>query len=199
MFLDLVLEFLSTLQGAQAYAGVFVLLLLCGMGAPLSQDMILLAAGSFTLIGTMQPLPLVLVAAAGLLAGDAFGFWVGHDWGAKWVRKPWAANFVPPERLPAIEAGVRRYALPLSFVTRFLPGQRSTLFFLAGTFRMPYRPFLVGDGVGALVHAALFVYGARGLGWHWQALQAPFDHVDDVLTAVLAAALFIALWRRRRR
>lgn len=198
MLLDLVLGWFSTLQGLQAYECLFLLMLLCGMALPVSQDMLLLAAGSFTTIGMLQPVPVVLVAAAGLLAGDAFTFWTGHHFGARWVRKPWAATFVAPQRLPAIEERARRYGLPFSLVTRFLPGQRSTLFFLAGTFRMPYRRFLVGDGIGALLHAGLFVYAARSLGWYWSSLRAPFEQADNLLTAGLVVALFVLLWRSRR-
>ena len=194
MFLDLVLGFLSSIQGPPAYGWLFLLLALCGMGLPVSQDMLLLAAAGFTLLGALQPGLLVIVAALGLLAGDAFSFWVGHQWGARWVRRPWAARFVLPERLPGMEGAARRYALPFSFVTRFLPGQRGTLFFLAGSLRMPWRPFLIGDGVGALVHAGLFTYGVRSLGWHWTRLQAPFDRADDLLTAAVVLLVIVALW-----
>ena len=199
LFLEIVLGFLSSLQGPQAYGWVFLLLALCGMGAPVSQDMLLLAAAGLTLLGAMQPVPLVVVAALGLLAGDAFTFWVGHHWGARWVRRPWAASFVAPESLPGLEDKARRYALPFSVVTRFLPGQRSTLFFLAGTLRMPYRPFLLGDGVAAVVHAGLFTYGVRTLGWGWPQLRAPVARVDDLLTAALVLLVIALLWLKPRR
>ena len=199
MFLEIVIGYFSALHGTQAYSWLFLLMALCGMGAPVSQDMLLLAAGGFTLTGAMQPVPVVFVAAAGLLAGDLFTFWVGHHYGARWVRRPWAANFVPQEKLPGMEAAARRWALPFSFVTRFLPGQRSTLFFAAGSLRMPYRDFLAGDGVAALLQAGLFTFGARSLGWHWSALSPRFDRVDDVLTALLVVAVFLLLWRTRRR
>jgi len=199
VILELVLGFLSSLQGLQAYGWVFLLLALGGMGAPVSQDMLLLAAAGMTLLGAMQPGPLLAVAALGLLAGDVFTFWVGRHWGARWVRRPWAASFVAPERLPALEDKARRHALPSSFVTRFLPGQRSTLFFVAGTLRMPWRAFLVGDGVAAIVQACAFTYGVRELGWRWSHLRAPFDRVDDVLTAGLVVLVLVALWRKPRR
>ena len=198
MIFELVLGVLSSLQGQRLYELVFVLLFLCGTGAPLSQDLVLLGAAGLTLIGNLQPVPLVVVAAAGLLLGDLFTFWVGHHWGAAWVRRPWAARFVPPDRLPAMERAASRHAFASSIVTRFLPGQRSTLFFVAGTLRMPYRPFLLGDGLAALVHAGGITYGVRALGWRWTTLRAPLARADDVLTGVLVL-LAVALWMRARR
>lgn len=199
VLLELVLGVLASLHGVRAYEALFLLLFLCGLGMPFSQDMLLLAAAASTLFGAMAPAPLFAVAVAGLLAGDAFTFWIGRRWGARWVRRPWAARFVPPDRLPAWEATARRYALPFSFVTRFLPGQRSTLFFVGGTLRMPWGRFLAGNGVGAIVYVGVLLYGARSLGWGWSRLQEPFDRVDNVLTAVLLLLVFAALWRLGRK
>jgi len=196
VLLELVLGYLSTLRGLQAYEAVFLLLFLCGSGLPLSQDMVILAAAGYTLFGAMAPGPLLVVAVAGLLAGDALTFWIGRHWGARWVRRPWAARFVPPEKLPALEERARRFALPFSFVTRFLPGQRSTYFFVGGTLRMPWGRFLVGNGVGAIVQVALFMYGVRTLGWSWSRLSGPFDTADNVLTGLLLIALAGWLWTR---
>lgn len=191
---DLFFSFLQSLQGTAAYELLFVLLFLCGIGAPISQDILLLAAATLPLAAV----PLLVVAWLGLLAGDALTFYLGHHYGARWVRRPWAARFVPPDRLPAMEAFMRRFGAPFTLVTRFLPGQRNTLFFVAGTLRLPYRTFFLWDGVAAALHVAVLVYGARALGWRWQSLQAPFSRADDVLTAALVLVLF-ALWLRGRR
>src|SRR5690348_1582614 len=106
VLLELVLGYLASLRGVQAYEAVFLLLFLCGIGMPLSQDMLLLAAAGFVSLGAMAMGPLLLVCVLGLLAGDALTFWTGRHWGARWIRRPWAARFVPPERLPAIEESV---------------------------------------------------------------------------------------------
>jgi membrane protein DedA with SNARE-associated domain len=194
VLLELVLGHLASLRGVQAYEAVFLLLFLCGIGMPLSQDMLLLAAAGFVTLGTMAAGPLFVVSVLGLLAGDALTFWTGRHWGARWIRRPWAARFVPPERLPGIEESVRRHAVLGSVLTRFLPGQRSTLFFVAGTLRMPWGRFLLGDGIAAMLHVGVLFYGARALGWNWSGLREPFDRADDVLTGLLLVVVLLALW-----
>src|SRR5690606_34288626 len=92
----------------------------------------------------------------------------------------------------------RRYGFVLAFITRFLPGQRSTLYFIYGTLRLPYRTFFIADGLAALIHVPLFVYAARSLGWQWQGLQPRFDTADGILTLALIAIL-LAWWLRERR
>src|SRR4051812_45638562 len=111
------------LRGVDAYQFLFLVLFACGIGGPISQDVMLLATGAFTLQGLMQPVPAMVVAWLSLIAGDTLTFWTGHHWGARWIRRPWAHRFVPPAALPALEAGALRWGGALSFITRFLPGQ----------------------------------------------------------------------------
>ena len=198
MFLDLAITFLTAQQGLPAYGWLFTLLFLCGIGLPVAQDVLLIAAAQQTLAHAMNPLLLVVVAVLGLVAGDALTFWTGRHWGARWVRQPWAARFVPPQRLPALEDMARRHAVPASFVTRFLVGQRSTLFFIAGTLRMPWRGFLWGNGVAAVLHVVMLLSAVRMVGWRWPDLQDAFDRADDRLTVALVVLLFV-LWMRGRR
>ena len=85
MFLEIVLGLLATMQGAAAYAVAGWLLFSAGVGAPLGQDVLLLATARF---GSFETLPLMIVAWLGILAGDALSMWVGHRYGARWIRKP---------------------------------------------------------------------------------------------------------------
>lgn len=194
LLLDLSLSWLSSLNGLSAYGCLFLLLFLCGIGAPIAQDLLVLAAAALGL----QALPLIAVAWLGIVAGDALTFYWGHHYGAKWVRDPRAAHFFPAERLRKSEEIARRFALPLCFLTRFLPGLRSTLFFVGGTLRISYRSFFLGNGIAALLHVGVLVYGVHALGWRWQQVQAPLDNADNLLTAGLVL-LFVMLWLRSRR
>ena len=195
VFLDLLLGLLATLHGAEAYAMAAWLLFAAGIGVPLSQDTLLLASAR---LGSMEPLPLMMVAWLGVVAGDALSVWIGRRYGARWIRKPWARRIVSQERLPELEGKMRRYGFVLSFATRFLPGQRATLFFIFGTLRLPYRTFFLADGLAAWIQVPLFVHGARSLGWQWQALRPRFDRADDILTLAVLAVL-VAWWLRERR
>lgn len=195
MFLEIFLGLLASLQGAAAYGLVSFLLFSAGVGAPLSQDVLLLASAK---LGSMQPLPLIIVAWLAVMAGDTLSMWIGHRYGSRWIRKPWARRIVALERLPGLEDKMRRYGAVLAFVTRFLPGQRATLYFIYGTLRLPYRTFFIADGIAALIQVPLFVFGAHSLGWEWQVLQPRFDRADDIL-ALAVIAILLAWWLRERR
>jgi membrane protein DedA with SNARE-associated domain len=194
---ELFLGYFYALDPGSMRACVFLVFFSCGLGMPLSQDLFLLAAATTTLMGVLKPVPLVLLAWAGLLAGDTVTFWTGRYFGARWIRLPWAQRYVPPPALARVEAGTRRWGPLLAFAARLLPGQRGTLFFVYGTLRMPWWQFLAFDALAAAVHVPLLVYGARALHWRWEAWQGPLDHVDDVLT--LGLVVLVIWWVRRQK
>ncbi|HET8748384.1 MAG TPA: VTT domain-containing protein [Ramlibacter sp.] len=203
MFQQLALEVLAALRGSEAYTLLFLLTATAGIGAPWAQEIVLLAGAELALRpGGLNALAFAALAWLAILAGDALSVWIGHRYGARWVRRPWAARFVPPRRLPGLEEGMRRHAAPLSFVTRFLPGQRGTIFFIAGALRMPWRPFLAADALAALIQVALAQVGVRSLGWEWQAFRGGVESADNVLTLGLVAVLvvwWIGAWKSERR
>jgi membrane-associated protein len=199
MLQQIALDVLATLHGGPAYGLLFLLVASAGIGAPWAQDILLLAAAGLGLhAGGLDPLAIAATAWLAILAGDALSVWFGHRYGARWVRRPWAARFVPPQRLPGLEEGTRRHAALLSFVTRFLPGQRATLYFIFGSLRLPWQPFLAADALAALIQVGVAQVGTRSLGWNWQAFAGPVDGADTVLTIALIVVL-VAWWIRARK
>jgi membrane protein DedA with SNARE-associated domain len=196
VFLEPAILLLYALRaGMEGYVGWFLALFSSGIGAPLSQDALLLAAAAATRIGSLRPVPLIFLAWLAVLAGDLLTFWTEHCFGARWIRKPWAARFVRPESLPMLEEGARRWGALAAFVTRFLPGQRVTLLFIAGTLRMSYGRLLLADGLAALIQVPLVFYGVRALDWQWERLRGPIDNVDNLLTIALVIVL-VSAWQK---
>lgn len=200
--LDSVLPFLHSLQGAPAYALLFALLFSCGIGAPINEDILLLAAAALTLNGVMDPIPLMIVSWFGLIAGDALVFHWGHRFGARALRHRWGARIVSPHRLESVQETMSRYGPAYIFVVRFLPGIRTMLFFAAGSLKMPYRHLFVFDGIAAAIELPILVSTVRYIGGRWQEITSWFQRSADVLTigllVVLVAAFAYGRWRRAR-
>lgn len=200
--LDSVLPFLHSLQGFPAYSLLFALLFSCGIGAPINEDILLLAAAALTLNGVMDPIPLMIVSWFGLIAGDALVFYWGHRFGARALRHRWGARIVSPQRLESVQDTMRRYGPAYIFVVRFLPGIRTMLFFAAGSLKMPYRHLFVFDGIAAAIELPILVYTVRYIGGRWQEITGWFQRSADVLTIglliVLVAAFVYGRWRRAR-
>lgn len=196
------MAFLQSLQGLPAYALLFALLFSCGIGAPINEDILLLAAAALTLRDVMEPVPLMVVAWFGLIGGDALVFHWGHRFGTRLLRHRWASRIVSETRLAALQETMRRYGPAYIFVVRFLPGVRTALFFAAGSLKMPYRHLFIYDGLAAVVELPLLVYGVRYVGGRWQEIMQLVSQFQGWLVAgvvaLAGAAWLFGRWRRSK-
>ena len=198
--MDSVMAFLQSLQGAPAYGLLFGLLVASGFGLPINEDILLLAAAALTLRGVMEPLPLIAVAWVGVVSADALVFHWGHVFGARVLRHRHLARVMPEPRLLAMQQTMLRYGPAYIFLVRFMPGLRTTLFFAAGSLKMPYRHLFVFDGAAALIELPLLVYGVRYVGGRWHEILDGVQRFQGVLIpAVLLLAVAFWLLRRQRR
>ncbi len=195
--MESVWPFLQSLQGLPAYALMFALLFGCGIGAPMNEDIVLLAAAALTLKGVMEPVPLMAVAWLGLIGGDALVFHWGHRFGTRLLRQPFLARLVSEARLEAMQATMRHYGPAYIFVVRFMPGIRTALFLAAGSLKMPYRHLFVYDGAAALVELPLLVYGVRYVGGRWEEILQLIHRFQSIIVPTVVL-LVLALWLYRR-
>lgn len=195
--MESVWPFLQSLQGLPAYALLFALLFGCGIGLPMNEDIVLLAAAALTLKGVMEPPALMVVAWFGLVGGDALVFHWGHRFGTRLLRKPFLARLMTETRLESMQATMRRYGPAYIFVVRFMPGVRTALFLAAGSLKMPYRHLFIYDGVAALVELPLLVYGVRYVGGRWQEILDLFQRFQSVIVPGILLML-VAVWLFRR-
>ncbi len=191
--MESVWPFLQSLQGAGAYALTFALLFGCGIGLPMNEDIVLLAASALTLKGVMEPVPLMVVAWFGLVGGDALVFHWGHRYGTRLLRIPFFARMVSEQRLQTMQATMLRYGPAYIFVVRFMPGVRTVLFLAAGSLKMPYRHLFIYDGLAALIELPLLVYGVRYVGGRWEEILALVHRFQGVIVFLILLSL-LAAW-----
>jgi len=196
--LDAVWPFLQSLQGAPAYGLVFVLLIICGIGLPINEDIVLMGASALTLKGVMEPVPLMVVSWFGLLCGDGMLFHWGHRYGTRVLRMGFFARMMSEQRLESMQAIMRRYGPAYIFVVRFMPGVRSLLFLAAGSLKMPYRHLFIFDGLAAMIQLPLLVYGVRYVGGRWEEILELMHRFQGVIIPAILI-LLLAIWLLRRR
>jgi len=164
--LDLLVNFFTT----NGYLAVFVVLLICGFGVPIPEDITLVAGGVIAGLGYANVHVMCAVGLIGVLAGDSAMFLVGRVFGERALRLRWVAFLLTPRRYARVQAKYSRYGNRLMFVARFLPGLRSPIFLTAGmTRRVSFLRFFLLDGFAALISVPVWVYlgyyGAQNHEW----------------------------------
>lgn len=162
-----IFESISALSSGAAYAAVFGVLLICGLGVPIPEDITLLVAGVLTTTGHFS-LPGALAAGFfGVLVGDAVLFFMGRRFGSRIFGLPGFRRFLTPERIAKAEDRVRRNGHFICFVARFLPGLRAPIFAIAGAMGVRPAVFILQDGFAALISVPVWIYLGHWVGNNW--------------------------------
>lgn len=195
------------------YAVVFSVLVLCGFGLPLPEDIILVTGGLLawrasplgeaTLAGMLRDpglLTMIGFGMAGILVGDSIIFFAGRKLGHRVAEFGPLRRIITPQKLTAAETLLRRRGNVVVVVARFLPGLRAPTYFTVGHAKLPYWEFLLFDGAAALVSAPLWVC----LGFYFgsniaEALRTAtrFGHYILAAALVVVGAIAIRWWQRR--
>jgi len=144
------------------YLGIFVTLILGGIGLPFPEDATLLLSGFLIAHGTIKLFPTFLIVYPLILIIDFFVFFVGKRYGRMLVRHKIFGKLTSPEKLLKLEDKFRRRGALVILFGRHILGLRTPIFLAAGVTRMSITKFLIVDGTTALLTVALF-WGGIGL------------------------------------
>ena len=184
------------------YLAVFVMLLICGFGVPVPEDVTPVAGGVIAGLGYADVNTMFAVGMAGVIIGDGLVFTIGRFQGERLMRFKPVQRIITPERFQAAQGAFHKYGRWVMFVARFLPGLRTPVFFTAGmSKRVSFGTWLLMDGVAALISVPIWVYlgyfGARNFDWMFKVLHR-FQYGIFALLAVGGVALGVVWWRRRK-
>jgi membrane protein DedA with SNARE-associated domain len=154
------------------YFAVFGMLLLCGFGLPVPEDITLVAGGVITglacpmsdhfwssLAACHQVHLMFAVSMAGVLIGDLTMLTFGRILGVNITKYRWFRRILPEKRFRMVKDKVTKYGAWIVFAARFMPGLRSPIFVMTGiTRRVSYAKFVMIDGTAALISVPIWTY-----------------------------------------
>ncbi len=157
---------LASILASHPHPFTFALLVLTGIGLPLPEDVILLAAGAVVSWGRTGYYPIVGVALLGVLVGDLILFLLGRRYGPRLLARGPFRYLAGRRRVERAREMLARRGAGAVFLARFVAGIRFVVFFLAGAGGMPTATFVLLDLSGALLSVPLvvlvgYVFGAN--------------------------------------
>lgn len=176
--------------------GPFLVLLLCGLGLPVPEDIVLVSAGALGEIDGRTWMEVSALMYAGVMLGDSTIFLAGRFFGARLRGSRWFQRYFSEKKQAKVEDLFDRYHSWVLFVGRFLPGLRAPIFFTAGSTRVKFWKFFFFDGLAALISVPFFVWLGH---WLWREFKDDIAQLDRALdrtqtyTMVVAAVLLIVV------
>jgi membrane protein DedA with SNARE-associated domain len=185
------------------YAAVFIVLLACGFGLPIPEDVTLVAGGIISGMGYTHVHTMVIVGLLGVLAGDGIMFLMGRIFGQKILKFRLIAALMTPERYEKVQEKFEKYGSGVLFFARFMPGLRSPIFLTAGmSGKVSTWKFLLMDGVAALVSVPAWVYigyhGANNREWLLSTLKHGQNGIF-IFLGIVVLAFVVYLYSQRKK
>jgi len=191
--------FLGEIFGEFSYLAPFIVLLLCGVGLPLPEEVTLIGSGILLYRGEVEFVPIVLVCSAAILLGDSVPYWLGRKYGNNALRVKWVARLLHPERMERLRQRFEAHGNWATFACRFFAGIRIPGYFVAGTMGMKYPRFFLLDALGVLISVPISIYFGKLFGGHVDTLKERVHDMHLILAFAALSLLLILLVRRRRR
>lgn len=166
--MDLLVNFFTD----YGYWAVLFVLIICGFGVPIPEDITLVSGG---IIAGLYPENvnvhlMFLVSMFGVLLGDSIMYWLGRIYGVKILRFKPVRRVINLKRLRMVRQKFEQYGNRVLFTARFLPGLRAPIYMISGiTRRVSYTRFVLIDFFAAVISVPIWVYlgyyGANNREW----------------------------------
>ena len=187
---DAVSIFLTT----WGYGALLILLVLTGVGSPIPEDLLLVAAGCLVSAGVFEWHLVLGVAGVGVVASDLMLYVAGRHIG--WRTTHWPeGSFLSPNRLQRATRWFARCGDGIVLIARLVPGTRAVVFVTAGVHSIPMSRFLTYDVIGAAVWVpsmlALGSFAGSRAG-NLESIMNGFAHAGTLI--LVGACLLFLTW-----
>jgi membrane-associated protein len=187
---------ISALHG-YGYPALWFIVFIAAIGAPISGNLLLYAAGAFAAFGDFNIFIVFFVAVSAAVMGDNVGYFIGWKVGPPlllWLERQRRWRFITPRSLERGRVFFRRRAGWAIFITRFLiVVLGGPVNWLAGIERYHYRSFLFWDIAGQILGAIIPLAIGYSFAESWSEAESIFGALSGFLLAFLTA-LMIFIW-----
>ena len=187
---------LQALLQAGSLPIIVAALLAAGLGVPIPEDPVLLAAGVIahrTWLPWWVVLPTAYVSA---ILADCMLFLLARHFGHALLTVPPLRWLLTPARRASVSALFAKRGARAVFVGRHLAGARALVFVFAGIQKMPLRQFLVWDSLAGLITIPVIFSLGFLLSAHVAAVQEGLARVEHWAAATVAVT-GLAYWMYR--
>ena len=172
------------------------ILLLCGFGLPVPEDIILISGGYLSHLGIIDVRIFLPLAMFGVLAGDSTMFLLGRKLGYPFLQKKFARRFISTQNLSRAEDAFEKYGDRIFFAARFLPGLRTPIYFTGGALKAKFYKFFIFDFFAAIISVPVWIFGAYFGGEYLERVIHVGKNVQFGIIAFIVLLVVITMgWR----
>lgn len=177
-----------------SYIGVFVLMALESMIAPIPSELVMPFAGFLIFTGHFDPVWVMVASSLGSIVGSMLSYGMGVL-GEPVVLRYGRYLLLNQHHLEWTKNFFNRHGGKTIFISRFIPVVRHLISIPAGTARMPLVPFITYTAIGATMWNGFLTYCGVRLKENWRLIQQYTHILDFLVLAALLAAVAYFVWK----
>lgn len=186
------------------YLGLFIFLILGGIGFPFPEDAVLIICGFLMSTNVISPVPAVVVVYSGLMIADFSLFLIGRRYGRRLIHHERFRKVISAEKVSLLEEKFKRIGALLIVLGRHVIGLRTQIFLVAGLMGMPALKFIIVDGITSLITMIIMIGVGYAGGHSIEVIRrdiSRIEHFAVVISVLVVTILFIFIyfnWRRKK-
>lgn len=182
------LNFLTP-YGTHSYYVMFGILIACGFGFPMPEDIVLITGGMLASRDIVDIWMVNLICMAGVLGGDSAVFMIGRRFGPALKQKSFFRRIVSERIDRRVDRVIQKYGDKVIFMARFMPGLRTPIFMTCGIYQVRYWKFLILDGLAALISVPIWIYVGLIFGENLELLEQKIRQFQVGIYSLLGGLL----------
>lgn len=175
------------------YIGLFLLLILGGVGLPFPEDATLILCGFLWSQKIVNPFYAIPVVYSGLLSADLFLYFMGRKYGRMIITHKKFHKIISPGRLSSLEDRFNNKGMFVILLGRHMFGLRAQIFLVAGVMKMPALKFLLADAVSAIFTMSIMIGAGYAGGNSLQLIKKYISRIEYLGLLVIITLLLVYL------
>ena len=171
---------------------IFLLLIVCGLGLPIPEDIPIVVSGILISNGDVNFKHAMFVCMSGVLIGDSIIYFAGWKWGVRITKHKYISRIIKPRLIVKASLAFRKYGNKIIFIARFLPGFRAPIYFFVGMRKKPFWLFIAIDSIAAFISVPAWIFIGKIFGDNIPALEKAIKELK--MGTILVILMLIGLY-----
>ena len=199
MIIEKIVEYITLGMSTGGYFGLFMLMALESMIAPVPSEVVMPFAGYLVLQGRFNFWIAALISGLGSVFGSLVSYYMGAYLGRPFVLKFGKYLLLEEEHLEWTEKWFKRQGEKTIFISRFVPVVRHLISIPAGIAKMSMQKFLVYTFAGATVWNLILLYAGFKLGEHWDKIHEFSKELDIIFVIAVMMFFVYFVWKHHKK
>ena len=192
----------TSIIGSTGYFGIFFLMMLESMVAPVPSELVMPFAGFLVADGKLNLWLVIIVSTLASITGSLISYFIAYFGEKELIHKFGRFVFLDKEELDWTQRWFEKRGSFTILISRFIPVIRHLISIPAGLAKMDLKHFVFFTAVGATAWNTFLLYVGIQLRERWELVKQyskPLDIIVVILVAAAAAYLIYKHWRRHRK